>query len=217
MTSDTTAIVASRPTENQSASMSNLNLPDGNKTVTFYKAIETRNAAYKGKTKKKKATPVESVLPEPTAKKILTITSSAFKSNDMIPPKYTCDGQGTTPPISIGNIPGGTRSFVLIVHDYEATPKAGFTHWIIWNIDTTGYIPEGFINDHESINAAKQYGYAPICPKSGTHKYHFTVYALDVKLVLDKNTTKQSIENVMRPHVLAKGDLAGTYNHDVRQ
>lgn len=149
---------------------------------------------------------------EPTGPGTLNVTSTAFTNNGVIPVKYTCDGQGATPPLNITNVPGGAKSLALIVHDYHASPKGGETFWIIWNLDIDGKIPENFSNNHESMNAAHQYGYTPICAKSGNHKYHFTVYALDCRLVLGKNTTKPVIENVMRSHVLAKGDLVGIYN-----
>ncbi len=149
---------------------------------------------------------------EPSGPALLSVSSPAFGAGGVIPVKYTCDGQGATPPISVSNIPSGTKSLTLIVHDYEATPQGGFTYWIIWNLDTTGNIPENFVNNHEGMNAAKQYGYTPICAKSGNHRYHFIVYALDSRLVLPKTTTKAGIESVMRGHVLGKGEAVGIYN-----
>ena len=145
----------------------------------------------------------------------LNVTSPAFGNGGVIPVKYTCDGSGVTPPINVNNIPSGTQSLTLIVHDYNATPGEGFTYWIIWNLDTLGSIPENFRNSHEGMNAAKQYGNTPLCAKSGNHKYHFIVYAVDCKLVIGKNTTKQSIEQVMKGHVLSKGELVGVYNKNL--
>ncbi len=149
---------------------------------------------------------------EPTSGNKLTITSTAFANNGVIPVKYTCDGEGFTPPLNFGTVPPGTKSYALIVHDYNAYPNHGFTYWIIWNLDSVGFIPENFRSSHESMNAAKQYGYTPICSKSGDHKYHFIVYALDTRMILGKNTTKAMIENTMKNHILGKGELIGVYN-----
>lgn len=149
---------------------------------------------------------------EPTGPGKLVVTSTAFANMGTIPVKYTCDGQGATPPIHVSSIPAAAKSLALIVHDYNATPEGGMTFWIIWNLGTDGNIPEDFRNNHENMNIAHQYGNTPLCAKSGNHKYHFIVYALDTKLVIGKNTTKASIENVMRGHVLAKGELVGIYN-----
>ena len=152
---------------------------------------------------------------EPTGPMTLKVASSAFANNGVIPVKYTCDGQGATPPLNITNIPPGTKSLTLIVHDYNATPLGGFTYWVIWNLDTLGVITENFRNGHESLNAAREYGYTPICAKSGNHKYHFIVYAIDTRLLMGKNTTKKIIEKVMKDHILAKGELVGVYNRQL--
>jgi hypothetical protein len=149
---------------------------------------------------------------EPTSPTKLNITSTAFANNGVIPVKYTCDGEGVTPPLNFGTVPPGTKSYALIVHDYNAYADHGFTYWIIWNLDSVGFIPENFRSSHESMNAAKQYGYTPICSKSGDHKYHFIVYALDTRMILGKNTTKAMIESTMRNHILDKGELVGVYN-----
>jgi phosphatidylethanolamine-binding protein (PEBP) family uncharacterized protein len=83
----------------------------------------------------------------------------------------------------------------------------------MWDIDATGQIPENFINDHASQNPLnKQYGYQAVCPVSGTHYYHFIVYALDTKLMLGKNTNKMTLEKAMGGHVLSRGELIGQYN-----
>ncbi len=149
---------------------------------------------------------------EPSSGVKLNITSSAFTNNSVIPVKYTCDGEGLTPPLNFGAVPAGTKSYALIIHDYNATPDRGFTYWIIWNLDTAGYLPENFRSSHQSMNAAKQYGYTPICSKAGDHKYHFIVYALDTRMVLGKTTTKAMIESVMKNHILGKGEIVGLYN-----
>jgi len=149
---------------------------------------------------------------EPTGPGKLVVTSTAFANMGVIPVKYTCDGQGATPPLKVTNIPPGSQSLAIIVYDYNATPEGGETFWIIWNLDTYGNIPEDFHNSHETMNAAHQYGNTPLCAKSGNHKYHFIVYALDTRLVIGKNTTKASIEKVMRGHVLGKGEIVGIYN-----
>ncbi len=166
-----------------------------------------------GKTKKTAKTATVRKKPEePTGGARLVITSTAFANGGVIPVKYTCDGQGVTPPLNFGAVLPGTKSYAVIVHDYDAYPTHGFTYWIIWNIDTSGFIPENFRSSHENMNAAGQYGYTPICSKSGDHKYHFIVYALDTRMILGKNTTKGMIESTMKNHILGRGELVGVYN-----
>jgi len=173
---------------------------------------EADKAAGRRSTKMSKSAAAPKMPEEPASANKLTITSTAFANNSVIPVKYTCDGEGVTPPLNFGAVPPGTKSYALIVHDYNAYPTHGFTYWIIWNLDSVGFIPENFRSSHESMNAAKQYGYTPICSKSGDHKYHFIVYALDTRMILGRNTTKGMIESVMKNHILGKGELVGVYN-----
>jgi hypothetical protein len=145
--------------------------------------------------------------------KDLVVTSSVFKNYGVLPAKYTCEGEQASPPLKITNIPAGTVSLALIMFDPNATPEKSTTYWLMWNIDTTGVIPENFITDHTSQNIEnKQYGYQAVCPVGGTHYYHFRVYALNTKLLLNKHTNKAIMESALRGHVLAKGELIGLYN-----
>ena len=62
----------------------------------------------------------------------MEITSSAFKNNETIPSKYTCDGENISPPLSFSNIPENTKSLVLICDDPDA-PNGTWIHWTVWN------------------------------------------------------------------------------------
>src|ERR1051326_390288 len=114
----------------------------------------------------------------------LTIGSTAFVSNGFIPEKYTCDGQNINPPIAIKNIPSGTKSLAVIVEDPDA-PGGTFVHWIIWNLKPQETIfEESSANGIEGKNSFGYKKYDGPCPPSGTHHYHFKVYALDTLLSL---------------------------------
>jgi Raf kinase inhibitor-like YbhB/YbcL family protein len=63
----------------------------------------------------------------------------------------------------------------------------------------------------EGLNGAKKLGYIGPCPPSGTHHYHFMVFALDAKLKFDKSPNKEELEKAMKDHILSKGDLVGLY------
>jgi Raf kinase inhibitor-like YbhB/YbcL family protein len=147
-----------------------------------------------------------------TPKSELTVTSTAFKNNGMIPEKYSCTGQQVSPPLNIANMPAGTKTLALILHDPDAPIRGGFTHWVVFNMDVKSSIPENFKPAFEGLNGKGQAGYTGMCPPSGTHHYHFMVYALDTKLALDKTTTgKAELEKAMEGHILAMGDLVGLY------
>jgi len=141
----------------------------------------------------------------------LTVTSPAFQPNTMMPQKYSCEAQGTNPPLNVTNIPEGVKSLALIVHDPDAPKKGGFTHWVIWNMSTDGNIPESYTGADQGLNSAQEHEFKGACPPSGTHRYFFMVYALDTKLDIDKNTDKAALEKAMRGHILGKGELVGLY------
>ena len=71
----------------------------------------------------------------------LTVSSSAFNDHTIIPIRYTCDGENINPPITIQNIPEGTKSMVLIVEDPDA-PVRSWVHWIVWDIPPTTKVKE---------------------------------------------------------------------------
>jgi len=143
--------------------------------------------------------------------KKLSVMSSAFENNNFIPAKYTCDGDDVNPPLTIEGVPEGTKTLALIVDDPDA-PMGTWDHWIVWNIPaTTSKIAENTVPGTEGINDFRKRSYGGPCPPSGTHRYFFKVYALDVKLDLSPTSRKRDVEKAMQGHVLAKGELVGLY------
>jgi len=141
----------------------------------------------------------------------LTITSSVFKNKDVIPAKYTCDGEDVNPPLSVESVPEETESLVLIVDDPDA-PMGMWDHWVVWDIPPTTKIEENSVPGTEGLNDFGKYSYGGPCPPSGTHRYFFKVYALDKKLDLPSNSRKRNVEKAMEGHILAKGEIIGLYS-----
>jgi Raf kinase inhibitor-like YbhB/YbcL family protein len=143
--------------------------------------------------------------------KKLSVMSPTFENNQLIPAKYTCDGDNVNPPLAIDGVPEGTKTLALIVDDPDA-PMGTWDHWIVWNIPaTTSKIAENTVPGTEGMNDSKRRCYGGPCPPSGTHRYFFKVYALDVKLDLSSTARKRDVEKAMQGHVLAKGELVGLY------
>jgi len=143
----------------------------------------------------------------------LQLVSPAFKHNEFIPEKYTCDGKDINPPLLIENIPSGTKSMALIVDDPDA-PAGTWVHWVVWNIspDTKemkeSSVPEGA---QQGVNDFRKHEYGGPCPPSGTHRYFFKLYALDTMLNLGSKAKKSDIEQAMKGHILEKTELIGRY------
>ena len=121
----------------------------------------------------------------------LTVSTSAFGPNGMIPSKYTCDGENISPGIAWSVPPAGTKSLALISDDPDA-PAGTWVHWVIFNIpQALASIPEGVPKGKLGPGGAVQgmtdfgcTGYGGPCPPGGTHRYYFKIYALDVTLSL---------------------------------
>ena len=156
-----------------------------------------------------------SILIDSLLRAMLTITSPAFGAGGDIPPKFSCEGEGISPALHIAELPANTKSLALIVHDPDAPKEGGVTHWIVWNLPPLPEIPEGFKpgadKGVEGNNSHGQKGYMGPCPPTGTHHYHFKVYALDALLVVDPHIDRKGLESTMEGHILAQGDLIGMY------
>jgi Raf kinase inhibitor-like YbhB/YbcL family protein len=141
----------------------------------------------------------------------LVVKSPVFENNQLIPAKYTCDGDNVNPPLTIEGVPEGAKSLALIVDDPDC-PTGTWNHWLVWNIPpTTRKIEENKVPGTEGISTYRKHAYGGPCPPSGTHRYFFKVYALDAKLDLTANSTKKDVERAMESHVLAEGELVGLY------
>jgi Raf kinase inhibitor-like YbhB/YbcL family protein len=147
----------------------------------------------------------------------LEVSSTAFKENTSIPKKYTCDGKDINPPLTIENVPQGTKSLALIVDDPDA-PMGIWVHWVLWNIDPKtkeikeNSVPQGAI---QGVNDFGKSSYGGPCPPSGTHRYFFKAYALDTVLKLAQNSRKADLERAMKGHIIGQGQLMGTYKKGI--
>jgi Raf kinase inhibitor-like YbhB/YbcL family protein len=143
--------------------------------------------------------------------KELIVKSPSFQPNTPIPKKYSCDGEDMNPALTIEGVPKESKSLALIVDDPDA-PRGTFDHWVVWDIPpSTTKIAEHSIPGTEGLNGARQKGFMGPCPPSGTHRYFFKVYALDIELKLSAKTTKRDLEKAIQNHILGKGELIGLY------
>jgi Raf kinase inhibitor-like YbhB/YbcL family protein len=145
--------------------------------------------------------------------KTMSVTSPAFTDRGEIPVPYTCDGNNISPPLAFSGIPAGANSLALVVDDPDA-PVGTWIHWVAWNIPPqTRDIKENSVPKHatQGLNSWKRNSYGGPCPPSGTHRYYFRLYALDTTLSLAASATRVDLEKAMEGHLLAKGELMGTY------
>ncbi len=148
----------------------------------------------------------------------MQLISPVFSHQDLIPAKYTCDGQDLSPPLRWDDVPAATQSFALICDDPDA-PRRTFVHWVLFNLSADrrslpeGVPPDGTLSEGgiQGKNDFGNLGYGGPCPPSGSHRYFFKLYALDRFLDLQPGATKDQVTAAMQGHILAEGELMGRY------
>jgi len=161
---------------------------------------------------------------------ILTIPS--FPDGGMFPVQYSQAapgvpvGEGTSPAINWANVPAGTQSFVINMHDLDFARNKTTddqAHWIVWNLPgTLTGLPEGMPKGSQladgsyQISATGPMYRGPGAGANGPyHHYMFELYALDTKLDVKPTTdafeTRAAVMKAMQGHVLGKAAYGGLF------
>ncbi len=158
----------------------------------------------------------------------LVMTTTAFEDGGVIPAKFV--GQmGVSPELKWTQVPMGTVSFVLLMHDPDVALQRGtldVTHWLVWNIPGTATgLPEGVMPAAELPDGTRQVslraaGYmGPGAPANGPyHHYTFELFALDIKLDVPAGTpqeaaaTRAAVIKAVDGHALGKAVLVGRFH-----
>jgi Raf kinase inhibitor-like YbhB/YbcL family protein len=153
---------------------------------------------------------------------LLTLTSPSFAAGEAIPVRHTCEGGDVSPALSWSGAPSGTKSFALIMDDPDApdpkAPQTTWVHWVIYNIPASlmklvegaasSGLPDGTLF---GTNDWKRLGYGGPCPPMGRHRYFHKLYAVDTVLPDLNGPDKAALLRAMQGHVLAEGQIIGTY------
>jgi Raf kinase inhibitor-like YbhB/YbcL family protein len=145
----------------------------------------------------------------------IKISSSAFESNRPIPKKHTGEGPDVSPALSWTGVPPDAKELALICDDPDAPTPRPWVHWVLYKLlPTLSGLQEGDSGGGvQGKNDFEKTGYGgPLPPKGhGVHHYHFKLYALDRTLEANPGLTKDQILANMKGHILAEGELVGTY------
>ena len=150
--------------------------------------------------------------------------TAGFGPNGAIPREHSEYGLGISPALGWSPVPGAA-SYALIVEDPDAASVRPVVHWVAWDIPAattrlpaglqerdrlTGPQLEGIMQGATSRGSVGWYGPRP--PRGDRpHRYHFQLLALDRKLDLPLGATRDQLLAEARGHVLATGELVGTY------
>jgi Raf kinase inhibitor-like YbhB/YbcL family protein len=147
------------------------------------------------------------------------LTSNAFQAEGVIPDRYSCKGEDVSPELTWGDPPDGTQSLAIIFEDPDASAR-GWVHWVIYSIPAeTRHIAEavadGPITDGGMVHGSSNFGtmdYRGPCPPQGsTHRYVFTLYALDQMLDLEPGANEIELLAAMDGHILEQAVLAANF------
>jgi Raf kinase inhibitor-like YbhB/YbcL family protein len=156
----------------------------------------------------------------------LTLTTPAFPDGGKIPDRFTsADPKPVSPELDWTNVPAGTVTFALILHDPDTALQKktdDVLHWMVFNIPgnvhqlAEGYsggaqAPDGTIQAKSLRGAVGFMG--PGAPAAGPdHHYTFELFALDTKLDLGPDATRQQVLDAMQGHIVGKAAMVGRFH-----
>jgi Raf kinase inhibitor-like YbhB/YbcL family protein len=153
----------------------------------------------------------------------IDLSSPAFADGARLPPRFTADGEGISPPLLWGPLPEGTQSLALIVEDPDAPAPQPLVHAVVWNIPPSeARLAEGAIAadgagrpDGQDVgrNSYLIEGWLPPDPPTGhgEHAYAFQLFALATTPDPGSTPGRSALVKAMAGNVLAAGLLTGTY------
>jgi Raf kinase inhibitor-like YbhB/YbcL family protein len=152
----------------------------------------------------------------------IEVRSVAFVDHGPIPPTYTADGEGISPPLQWDGLPAGTASIVLMVEDADSPTPQPLVHAIVVELSPEDVaLAEGAIPspDHDGLgikvgeNSYLRTKWLPPDPPPGhgVHRYAFQVFALSVLVSFSETPGREEVIDVLRDKAIASGLLIGTY------
>ena len=131
--------------------------------------------------------------------------------------EHTGRGEDVSPEFAISNLSPNAKTLMITLEDIYH-PIKNFTHWVIWNIPVASVIPKGIPRGKQTLGGAVQgigYGFhryaGPKPPRGKTHKYRFTVYALDCSLDLKAFCSKGKVLRAAKGHIIQRGEVCGYF------
>jgi Raf kinase inhibitor-like YbhB/YbcL family protein len=140
----------------------------------------------------------------------MNLESNDFKHNDLMDRKFSYRNKNLSPHLKWSDVPSETKSFALSCNDPDA-PVGDWIHWLVINIpaNKTEISQGGPIPGAELKNDYGKDGYGGPAPPSGTHRYFFRVYALDIEKLdgVNKNNFMQKVKE----HTIDSAEIIGLY------
>ena len=173
--------------------------------------------------------------PKPAARLVLWVSSTAWPDGAEIPMTYAAHGENKSPAFQFhwnvgtqpASAPENLQTYAVIFHDIQNSTNKTTTdtlHWTAFNIPGTakglpeglgsGDLPDGTRNGPgiAARNGKTPAYFGPGAGPGPLHHYVFEFYALDTKLDLPANTTREELLKAMDGHVIGKAAWFGRFH-----
>lgn len=148
----------------------------------------------------------------------IEVHSVAFDAGTALPISCSVDGVGAAPALSFENVPQAAQSLLVICEDPDAPFLQPYVHWVVFGIPATAVgIDAQSQHDYRlGENGKSENGFTPAAPPPGhgVHHYHFQVFALDSTIELAQGASRDDVVQAAQGHVLAWGEIVGTYERE---
>lgn len=154
----------------------------------------------------------------------IQLTSLAFMDHAPLPPRFTADGEGLSPPLQWSGVPPQAVSLLLLVEDADSPTPHPLVHAIAYDIPPQeSALAEGALNAEEGVaprlgrnSYLRSAWIAPDPPPAhGVHRYAFQLFALGAAVDWGGTPGREAVLQALEQHAVASGCLIGTYErHD---
>ena len=157
----------------------------------------------------------------------MKLCSNNFNDGDKLPERQVLNamgyqGENLSPHLAWDDVPAGSKSFVITCYDPDAPTGSGWWHWVVANLPADcRELPEGAGSGVSELPASAlqtrtdfgNSGYGGAAPPKGeSHRYIFTVHALDVeKLDVDENASAAMVGFNVHFHTLGSAQITAIY------
>ena len=168
---------------------------------------------------------------------MLQLASKGIDTQGRIAPQYGSKSIDVTQgvprlslPLAWTGVPAGTKSWALVMEDYDNCPDEGFSwlHWLVADIpgEVTALAEDASRQENWLVQGTNSWampygpyveivgeltrGYGGPAP-ANEHTYQFNLYALDTRLGMAPGFYYNQLLRGMRGHILAEAVLWGSY------